>query len=430
MRENRNPFGSFVSGSRHQGRHGAMPMKRNIAKLAGFALVLASGGLLFAWSGLYNVAATAGHWPVTAWLLHFTMRNSVETHAMPLDAPPLDDPALLERGAGHYETGCAPCHGLRLARQPIQQHAPEPPYRRSAGDWTPRSCSGSSTRLKYTGMPAGRRKTAMTRSGVTAFLSRSANVGEDMRLAKGAGTELPVSAERERKLPETPGEIFTLSDAALIGACVRCHGIDGGGRPSGAFPRLDVQSPDYLARALEEYASGVRPSGIMQPVAAALDGSGIERLARHYSEQSATAPVRAAEAERDLLELGRRIAAEGFSPTWQIAACSLATVLEVARKPLFPVSRRPVSRLHILQLHPLEGSKARRLSYSRSWSRSSLTCPRTRSGGGALLPEPPARQGEPAADPEIAQRRSEAMRAGRRRRGGLAFGHGETIMAQ
>ena len=45
----------------------------------GLAFAGVIGALLFAWSGLYNVAATRGHWAVTDWFLHFAMRNSVKT---------------------------------------------------------------------------------------------------------------------------------------------------------------------------------------------------------------------------------------------------------------------------------------------------------------------------------------------------------------
>jgi cytochrome c553 len=385
-------------------------MKRNIAKLAGFALVLAIGGLLFAWSGLYNVAATAGHWPVTAWLLHFTMRNSVETHAMPLDAPPLDEPALAERGAGHYETGCAPCHGApgSPANRIPNKMLPEPPYLPAAvDDWTAEELFWIVKHgLKYTGMPAWPAESRDDEVwAVTAFLTRLPQISaeEYALLAKGAGPGMPASTDGEPKLPETPGEIFRLSDAALIGACVRCHGIDGAGRPSGAFPRLDMQSPDYLARALEEYASGVRPSGIMQPIAAALDGNGIERLARHYAEQAGEAPVRAADAERDLLELGRRIAAEGF-PERQIAACSACHGLEDGpENPLFPNLAGQYAAFTILQLTLWKEGKRGGSSYSEIMEPIVADMSADEIEAVALYYQNrPARQGGAAAEPEVA----------------------------
>jgi hypothetical protein len=72
---------------------------------------LAIGGLAVAASGILPLKASAGHWQVTSWLLHFTMRRSVSTHALMIDAPSLDDPALVGKGAAHYDLGCRPCHG-------------------------------------------------------------------------------------------------------------------------------------------------------------------------------------------------------------------------------------------------------------------------------------------------------------------------------
>ena len=39
------------------------------------------------------------------------MQRSVATHTLGVKPPPLADPALVLKGAGHYETGCRPCHG-------------------------------------------------------------------------------------------------------------------------------------------------------------------------------------------------------------------------------------------------------------------------------------------------------------------------------
>src|ERR671910_265316 len=98
-----------------------------IAVATGLALMAA--GFLFAWSGVYNVGASAGHWAVTRWLLHFSMRQSVETHSIGLKAPVLDDLALIEQGAGHFHTGCAPCHGPVEGAPPAipQRMTPHPP---------------------------------------------------------------------------------------------------------------------------------------------------------------------------------------------------------------------------------------------------------------------------------------------------------------
>ena len=66
--------------------------------------------------------------------------------------------------------------------------------------------------------------------------------------------------------------------SALV-TCARCHGARGEGGGKGAFPRLAGQSQPYLAAALRAYASGSRPSGIMQPIARELDEKTIGEIA-------------------------------------------------------------------------------------------------------------------------------------------------------
>src|SRR3989337_1213280 len=58
------------------------------------------------------------------------MRKSVETHSSDIEVPPLDDPALARRGAGHYAASCAPCHGAPgVARSAVTKAmTPPPPY--------------------------------------------------------------------------------------------------------------------------------------------------------------------------------------------------------------------------------------------------------------------------------------------------------------
>jgi cytochrome c553 len=326
------------------------------AAILAAAVVLGAAAILFAWSGLYNVAATAGHWPPTSWFLHFTMRSSVRTHAAPLAAPPLADPLLVERGGGHYETGCRPCHGAPgEARNRIpDEMLPPPPYLpTTVPEWSAEQLFWIVKHgLKYTGMPAW---PAQQRDdevwAVTAFLLALPDMdAQDYdRLALGAGLEIPRSAGGEPPLPETPGALFTMSDVALIGACARCHGVDGGGRESGAFPRIDIQSPDYLARALQEYADGTRPSGIMQPVAAALDEPAIARLAAHFSA-GAGRPAPPAAADPATVARGERIAAEGL-PDAEAPACATCHGLrDGPANPQFPALAGQFAEFTRLQL--------------------------------------------------------------------------------
>ena len=320
-------------------------MKSVASRLLALMLLGVLGALLFAWSGFYNVAATAGHWPAVGWLLGYTMKNSVELHAMSLTPPPLGGAALVERGAGHYETGCAPCHGAPgWARNRIPRNMlPQPPYLPPRiGKWSEEELFWLVKHgLKYTGMPswpAAQRDDEVW--AVTAFMLRLPDMDADeyAALALGAPAQAADSAD-ETPAPETPGTLFALTDAALIGSCARCHGDDGAGRASGAFPRLDIQTPDYLFRALRDYAEGRRPSGIMEPIAAALAEEEAARLARHYSSAasaSMAAAATATAAEQALLDRGLEIAAIGI-PDSQVPPCGSCHGLEEGpENPLFP----------------------------------------------------------------------------------------------
>jgi cytochrome c553 len=291
---------------------------RLILGLAGAAL--AAGGL-FAWSGIYSVAATSGHYPFFSSFLDFALRQSVATQARGITAPPLDDPAMIRRGAGHYQGGCAPCHGAPgEARSPVSRGMlPEPPdLRPQIGQWTPAQLFWIVRHgIKYTGMPAW---PAPQRADevwdVVAFLLRLPEMeeAEYRRLALGETEAAVARVDEELRLL-----LLTGPAGHGMAACARCHGRDGAG--DGAFPRLQGQSAAYLQAALEAYARGARPSGVMQPVAAALDPAQIRLLAAHYAGQPPAAPdPPGAPAER--LALGRRIAREGL-PERGVAACAV-----------------------------------------------------------------------------------------------------------
>src|SRR5690606_6561029 len=107
--------------------------------------------------------------------------------------------------------------------------------------------------------------------------------------------------------------------SAIDRSCARCHGGDGLGRGSPAFPPLAAQREAYLMNALEAYARGERHSGIMEPIAAGLEPALRRELAAHYSAlPPGNSP--AAPADPALVEQGRRIAQEGI-PDRRVPAC-------------------------------------------------------------------------------------------------------------
>lgn len=297
-------------------------MKRVLAIAALTLGVMAVGGFLFAWSGIYNIGASDGHWPAVRWFLTFSMRNSVETHSIGIDAPALDDTKLVLQGAGHYQGACAPCHGAPgVERDRVaEQMLPEPPFLPDhVTDWeTDELFWIVKNGLKYTGMPAwaaqGRDDEVWA---VVAFLLRLPNMeaGEYQILTRGEAVAAAREAEENERLLTLTGPIGT-----SVAACARCHGFDGTGRANGAFPRLPGQTELYLFEALKSYKSGARPSGFMQPVVAELTESEMRRLAAYYSGQAGAPFAKPAAPDTDLLALGRRIAESGV-PAEGIPGC-------------------------------------------------------------------------------------------------------------
>jgi cytochrome c553 len=89
-------------------------------------------------------------------------------------------------------------------------------------------------------------------------------------------------AEQEpiaRKVNKPP----TLAD--WIERCDRCHGI-GGNSTNPRYPSLASQNEAYLARVIENYASGGRHNSTMSAMSQPLRPADIEGLAAHYATQA------------------------------------------------------------------------------------------------------------------------------------------------
>jgi cytochrome c553 len=272
------------------------------------ATVIGAGAALVAVSGVVPIRASSGHWWITSKLLDFAKLQSVRTHSLGLDAPPLDD-ALLLRGAGHYAVGCEPCHGGPGKDVPAVMTAMTPPPPALTGEhvtrWTPEQLFTIVKHgIKFTGMPAW---SAQRRDdevwAVVAFLRVMPMLqsGEYRRLAAGDGS---VSAP-------APEVVQTL--------CRRCHGVDGTGRGPGSFPSLAGQRSAYTYASLRAFKDRSRFSGIMSGVASGLDDATMRDVASYYEGL----PLRSGGPAGDLASLGRgaRIVSVG-SPEREIPPCA------------------------------------------------------------------------------------------------------------
>lgn len=282
------------------------------------AAVLPFAAVFGAWLGVFNVGAASGHWKITDWFLHFAMQSSVRTYALPVEAPQQLPSEGIQPAAGHFERGCAICHGSPAAeRSPaVMEMLPHPPDLAGVlgGDkWTDEQLFRIVKKgVRFTGMPAWPTQDRDDEVWeMVAFLRSYPDLdAEEYRdLAFG-----PAAEEAE----VAPGT--TELDAA-IAECGRCHGEDGMGR-SPAVPVIAGQRETYLRESLEAYAEGDRASGIMQQAAVQMDDVLIEELAAHYAALP-WRPVReeGGTADPELRALGEKIAREGIVSR-DIPACS------------------------------------------------------------------------------------------------------------
>ena len=257
--------------------HVRLGWKKLGSSLAGLAFV----AMLVAWSGIINIAASGGHWAATSWScmgdakLGSDPRCRYAYRTLPTSPPSAWGRPLCD--------GLRSCHGAPGEPQnPIVRSAtPSPPNLLTPGGWRPRELFWIVKHgVKYTGMPAW---TAPERDdevwATVAFLLQLPEMDAPTyrRLSHGA--------EAAEARPRTSLDGLGQPLANAIADCARCHGRDGLGDGSAAFPIIAGQSEVYLLETLRAYAAGKRRSGIMQPAAARPTDEELRALAKHYAAQ-------------------------------------------------------------------------------------------------------------------------------------------------
>lgn len=256
-------------------------------------IIGAIGGVLAAaivpLTGVVDFDASNGQWGVTDWYFNTAAQQSITLRSATLGVPDLDDPEGIRRAAGHYEMVCAACHGSPAG--PPQRFAddlvPAPPrLMERMANWHP------DARVFWTV------KHGIKRSAMPAWPTerRDDEVWDMVAF-------LNVLAGMPR---ETYAELAGLDRAG----CAACHGDNGEG---GAGPRLDIQSPEYLADALVAYRQGTRASGTMIAAASRLSDAEIAELSAYFGRAVEVEPASST-------GRGAEIAANGI-PERDIAAC-------------------------------------------------------------------------------------------------------------
>jgi len=100
---------------------------------------------------------------------------------------------------------------------------------------------------------------------------------------------------------DTPG-------AAKVLVCSACHGFNGNS-PGNAVPILAGMAPSYFKKAINDYASGKRPSPEMEPYAKYVVQFGLDEIADYFAVQRRQSPARA-KADAKMLSRGTTLATQ------------------------------------------------------------------------------------------------------------------------
>jgi len=87
-----------------------------IATIGALVLIVVIGGLIFIYSGFYNVAATIPHCSLMKWMLNTVSDRSVQHQAKGISPPSyMNDPKIIKAGFMKYQNDCVWCHGMPLS---------------------------------------------------------------------------------------------------------------------------------------------------------------------------------------------------------------------------------------------------------------------------------------------------------------------------
>jgi mono/diheme cytochrome c family protein len=215
---------------------------RLLVGLAITALALMGGAAAFVYSGVYDIAATDQHSAPVFWLLKTAMRRAVGHHAHDVQAPPLDDPAIVARGRILYAAQCSRCHGAPgVAPEPFALGLrPAPANLANTGiEWQPADLFWTiKFGLKMTGMPAWQfRLQDDAIWAIVSYLHRlpyesPRAYGDEMRWSERMasthdGTQIAHQSEATNDERAAIGNADRGHHAFQQYACIVCHEIPG-----------------------------------------------------------------------------------------------------------------------------------------------------------------------------------------------------------
>ncbi len=201
-------------------------MRITLRTLAGLAIAAVIAAAGFVYSGIYDVSALDQHLAPTYHVLDFAMKRAVKVRAGGIVAPPLDDPALIDRGRARFQEHCAQCHGAPgVAPQPFALGlTPAPSNLAYTGaEWTESEIYWTVRYgLKMTGMPAWEFRLPDDELwAVVAFVKRLPALSPEAYRALGVAPVAKMDSTGDA--PDSERGRFAIQQYA----CVTCHTIPG-----------------------------------------------------------------------------------------------------------------------------------------------------------------------------------------------------------
>ncbi|MDQ8186556.1 c-type cytochrome [Pelagicoccus sp. SDUM812002] len=301
-------------------------MNRLLKIIGAVSLLGALLGGIMVIAGLLPLTASSGHWWITRAALEFGKKRALSTQSHGIQAPDLNDPELIDLGAGAYTLSCMPCHGnLNTGTGGITLGMlPQPPHLSHfiEGYQPPKLFYIIKNGIKLTGMPAwaaqGRDDEVWS---IVAYITSLKKTGHGQIEASFPTTPTPPIESKS-----FPGDV-------IIDSCMLCHDSSAEQPDNRFIPILAGQSKSYLREALHAYQKRERASGIMQSATVSLDGSTIGKLADYFASLDAPSKIQPDKAP----ELGQQLALHG-DPSRLIPSCIDCHDPEGAeRKPEFPL---------------------------------------------------------------------------------------------
>ena len=103
-------------------------------------------------------------------------------------------------------------------------------------------------------------------------------------LAAAFATLAPTALAAEEAKPAAGAPDLARAQQIVSQVCAACHGADGNS-PASANPSLAGQPAQYITLQLAHFKAGIRPSPIMQPMAAPLSDADMVSLGAFFAQQ-------------------------------------------------------------------------------------------------------------------------------------------------